>query len=136
MGQIIKRAKGKAAARGRRHNRLRKHLAGTTARPRLVVSRSARHMFVQVVDDTVGKTLASASTMEADLRAFEGDKTAKARSVGKLVAERAKKAGVEASLYLVKGGGHGNGFGPEVQERVRDFFDQHLRPARAAAAAP
>ncbi len=99
MGQIIKRAKGKAAARGRRHNRLRKHLAGTTARPRLVVSRSARHMFVQVVDDTVGKTLASASTMEADLRAFEGDKTAKARSVGKLVAERAKKAGVEAVVF-------------------------------------
>jgi large subunit ribosomal protein L18 len=99
MGQIIKRAKGKAAARGRRHNRLRKHLAGTTARPRLVVSRSARHMFVQVVDDTVGKTLASASTMEADLRGFEGDKTAKARSVGKLVAERAKKAGVEAVVF-------------------------------------
>jgi large subunit ribosomal protein L18 len=99
MGQIIKRAKGKSAARGRRHNRLRKHLAGTTARPRLVVSRSARHMFVQVVDDTVGKTLASASTMEADLRGFEGDKTAKARSVGKLVAERAKKAGVEAVVF-------------------------------------
>ena len=99
MGQFIKRGKGKAAARGRRHNRLRKHLAGTTARPRLVVSRSARHMFVQVVDDTVGKTLASASTMEADLRAFEGDKTAKARSVGKLVAERAKKAGVEAVVF-------------------------------------
>ena len=99
MAMIIKRAKGKAAARGRRHNRLRKHLAGTTARPRLVVSRSARHMFVQVVDDTVGKTLASASTMEADLRAFEGDKTAKARSVGKLVAERAKKAGVEAVVF-------------------------------------
>jgi len=56
-------------------------------------------MFVQVVDDTVGKTLASASTMEADLRAFEGDKTAKARSVGKLVAERAKKAGVEAVVF-------------------------------------
>ncbi|MFN8046699.1 MAG: 50S ribosomal protein L18 [Dermatophilaceae bacterium] len=99
MGQIIKRAKGKSAARGRRHNRLRKHLAGTTARPRLVVSRSARHMFVQVVDDTVGKTLASASTMEADLRGFEGDKTAKARSVGKLVAERAKTAGVDAVVF-------------------------------------
>jgi large subunit ribosomal protein L18 len=99
MGQIIKRAKGKAAARGRRHNRLRKHLAGTTARPRLVVSRSARHMFVQVVDDTVGKTLASASTMEADLRGFEGDKTAKAKKVGELVAERAKAAGVEAVVF-------------------------------------
>ena len=99
MGQIIKRAKGKSAARGRRHNRLRKHLAGTAARPRLVVSRSARHIFVQVVDDVVGKTLVSASTMEADLRGFEGDKTAKAKKVGELVAERAKAAGVEAVVF-------------------------------------
>jgi large subunit ribosomal protein L18 len=99
MGQIIKRAKGKSAARGRRHNRLRKRLAGTAGRPRLVVSRSARHMFVQVVDDTVGKTLASASTMEADLRGFDGDKTAKAKRVGELVAERAKAAGVEAVVF-------------------------------------
>ena len=86
MAQIIKRAKGKAAARGRRHFRLRKHLTGTAGRPRLVVSRSARHVFVQVVDDTEGKTLASASTMEADLRSFDGDKTAKAKRVGELVA--------------------------------------------------
>lgn len=99
MGQIIKRAKGKAAARGRRHNRLRKHLAGTAARPRLVVSRSARHVFVQVVDDSVGQTLASASTMEADLRGFDGDKTAKAKRVGELLAERAKAAGVEAVVF-------------------------------------
>ena len=99
MGQIIKRAKGKSAARGRRHNRLRKHLAGTAARPRLVVSRSARHIFVQVVDDVVGKTLVSASTMEADLRGFEGDKTAKAKKVGELVAERAKAAGVDEVVF-------------------------------------
>jgi large subunit ribosomal protein L18 len=99
MGQIIKRAKGKSAARGRRHNRLRKRLAGTAARPRLVVSRSARHIFVQVVDDVVGKTLVSASTMEADLRGFEGDKSAKAKKVGELVAERAKAAGVEAVVF-------------------------------------
>jgi large subunit ribosomal protein L18 len=99
MGQIIKRAKGKAAARGRRHNRLRKRLAGTAARPRLVVSRSARHIFVQVVDDVVGKTLVSASTMEADLRGFEGDKTAKAKKVGELVAERAKAAGVDEVVF-------------------------------------
>ena len=99
MGQIIKRAKGKSAARGRRHNRLRKRLAGTAARPRLVVSRSARHIFVQVVDDVVGKTLVSASTMEADLRGFDGDKTAKAKKVGELVAERAKAAGVEAVVF-------------------------------------
>ena len=99
MGQIIKRAKGKSAARGRRHNRLRKRLSGTGLRPRLVVSRSSRHVFVQVVDDTVGKTVASASTMEADLRGFEGDKTAKAKKVGELVAERAKAAGVEAVVF-------------------------------------
>ena len=87
------------AARGRRHLRLRKRIAGTTTRPRLVVNRSARHMFVQVVDDSVGKTLASASTMEADLRSFEGDKTAKAKRVGELVAERAKAAGVSAVVF-------------------------------------
>ncbi|MBK9475148.1 MAG: 50S ribosomal protein L18 [Tetrasphaera sp.] len=96
---MIKRAKGKAAARGRRHFRLRKHLSGTAARPRLVVSRSSRHVFVQVVDDTEGKTLASASTMESDLRTFDGDKTAKAKRVGELVAERAKAAGVEAVVF-------------------------------------
>ncbi|MCA0291100.1 MAG: 50S ribosomal protein L18 [Actinobacteria bacterium] len=96
---IVKRGKSKAAARGRRHDRIRKHVAGTTERPRLVVSRSSRHLFVQVVDDTVGKTLASASTMEADLRAFDGDKTAKAKKVGELLAERAKAAGVESVVF-------------------------------------
>jgi large subunit ribosomal protein L18 len=96
---IVKRAKGKSAARGRRHLRLRKKVTGTTGRPRLVVSRSSRHVFVQIVDDTLGKTVASASTMEADLRSFEGDKTAKARKVGELLAERAKSAGVEAVVF-------------------------------------
>ena len=85
--------------RSRRHLRVRKKVAGTPARPRLVVTRSARHMFVQVVDDTQGVTLASASTMEADLRGAADDKTAKARTVGKLVAERAKKAGVDAVVF-------------------------------------
>jgi large subunit ribosomal protein L18 len=99
MALIIKRAKGKSAARGRRHLRLRKKLSGTALRPRLVVSRSSRHVFVQVVDDTVGRTVASASTMEADLRSFEGDKTAKARRVGELLAERAKSAGVDAVVF-------------------------------------
>ena len=68
-------------------------------RPRLVVSRSARHVFVQVVDDTLGTTVASASTMEADVRTLDGDKTAKAKKVGELVAERAKAAGVEAVVF-------------------------------------
>ena len=91
--------KGKAVARQRRHLRLRKKISGTAAQPRLVVTRSARHMTAQVVDDTVGKTVASASTLEADLRAFDGDKTAKARKIGELVAERAKAAGVEAVVF-------------------------------------
>lgn len=85
----------KAASKLRRQVRGRKKIFGSAERPRLVVSRSAKHMFVQVIDDTRGRTLASASTMEADLRSFEGDKSAKARKVGALVAERAKSAGVE-----------------------------------------
>ena len=89
----------KSAARARRHARLRKKVVGTAARPRLVVTRSARHVFVQVIDDAKGHTLASASTMEADMRGFAGDKTAKARKVGELVAERAKQAGVDAVIF-------------------------------------
>src|ERR1700712_3045890 len=93
------RGKSKAAARGRRHARLRKKVVGTEVRPRLVVTRSARHVFVQVVDDSKGHTLASASTLAADLRTFDGDKTAKAHKVGELVAERAKAAGVDAVVF-------------------------------------
>jgi large subunit ribosomal protein L18 len=93
------RGKSKSAARSRRHTRLRKKVEGTTVRPRLVVTRSARHVFVQVVDDSKGFTVASASTMEADLRTFDGDKTAKSRKVGELVAERAKAAGVDAVVF-------------------------------------
>jgi large subunit ribosomal protein L18 len=89
----------KSVARARRHVRVRKKVTGTPARPRLVVTRSSRHVFVQVVDDSVGRTVAYASTMEADLRAHEGDKTAKARRVGALVAERAKAAGVAAVVF-------------------------------------
>ena len=89
----------KSAQRDRRHARLRKRISGTAERPRLVVTRSARHVFVQVVDDSKGHTVASASTLESDLRTFDGDKTAKARKVGELVAERAKKAGVEAVVF-------------------------------------
>ena len=86
-------------SRLRRQVRGRKKVAGTSERPRLVVTRSSRHITVQVVDDLVGKTLASASTMEADLRSYDGDKTAKARKVGELVAERAKSAGVEGVVF-------------------------------------
>jgi large subunit ribosomal protein L18 len=119
MAMIVKRAKGKSAARGRRHLRLRKKVAGTTARPRLVVSRSSRHVFVQIVDDTIGKTVASASTMEADLRSFDGDKTAKARKVGELLAERAKSAGVEAVVFD-RGGNKYHGRIAAIAEGARE----------------
>ena len=85
--------------RKRRHLRVRKKISGTAQRPRLVVTRSSRHVVAQLVDDKVGQTIASASTMEGDLRTFAGDKTAKARKVGNLLAERAKKAGVEAVVF-------------------------------------
>jgi large subunit ribosomal protein L18 len=93
------RGKSKADARDRRHLRLRKKLAGTALRPRLVVTRSARHVFVQVVDDSKGITLASASTMEAELRKFDGDKSAKSTKIGLLIAERAKSAGVTEVVF-------------------------------------
>jgi large subunit ribosomal protein L18 len=86
-------------SRLRRQVRGRKKISGTAERPRLVVTRSTKHITVQVVDDLVGKTLAYASTMEADLRGFTGDKTAKAKKVGELVAERAKSAGVEDVVF-------------------------------------
>lgn len=91
--------KGVAKARQRRHHRVRKNVTGTPARPRLVVTRSTRHLVVQVVDDSSGTTLAHASTMEADLRAAEADKTAKARTVGELVGQRAKSVGVDAVVF-------------------------------------
>ena len=86
-------------ARLQRQVRGRKNLSGTAERPRLVVTRSAKHISVQVVDDLVGHTLVSASTMEADLRSFTGDKTEKAKKVGALVAERAKGAGIESVVF-------------------------------------
>jgi len=111
--------KGKGISRSRRHLRVRKKVAGTAARPRLVVKRSTRHVFVQVVDDTVGRTVASASTMEADLRGLEADKTAKARRVGELVAERAKAAGVEAVVFD-RGGNRFHGRVAAVAEGARE----------------
>ncbi|NNH71839.1 50S ribosomal protein L18 [Nocardia uniformis] len=83
----------------RRHFRLRKKIEGTTERPRLVVHRSARHLHAQLVDDSIGKTLAAASTVEADVRALEGDKSAKGAKVGELIAARAKAAGVDAVVF-------------------------------------
>ena len=93
------RGKSKSAARGRRHLRLRKKIEGTAARPRLVVTRSARHVFVQIVDDAKGHTLVSASTMEADLRKSSDDKSAKSKAVGLLLAQRAKAAGISEVVF-------------------------------------
>jgi len=90
---------GRVKSRLRRQVRGRKKLSGTAVRPRLVVTRSSKHITCQVVDDLVGKTLAYASTMETDLRGFEGDKTAKAKKVGELVAERAKEIGVVTVVF-------------------------------------
>ena len=111
--------KGKQIARQRRHLRLRKKVVGTAARPRLVVTRSARHVVAQVVDDAVGRTIASASTLEVDLRGTEGDKTAKARKVGELVAARAKAAGVEAVVFD-RGGNKYHGRVAAVAEGARE----------------
>ncbi len=86
-------------ARLRRQVRGRKKISGTPERPRLVVTRSAKHISVQVVDDLVGKTLCYASSMEADVRALSDDKTSKAKLVGELVAERAKQQGVDAVVF-------------------------------------
>src|SRR5215469_3864356 len=86
------------ALRTKRHLRGRKKISGSLARPRLVVNRSAKNMFVQLIDDVAGHTLASASTLEAAVKQAEGDKTAKARQVGKLIAERAIAAGVQAAV--------------------------------------
>jgi large subunit ribosomal protein L18 len=94
-----KHTSARVASRLRRQVRGRKKVSGTAERPRMVVTRSSRHMTVQVVDDLVGKTLASASTMEADVRSLSGDKSAKARRVGELVAERAKAAGVDGVVF-------------------------------------
>jgi large subunit ribosomal protein L18 len=89
----------RAAAQAKRHLRVRKKVTGSPQRPRLVVNRSTRHMFAQIVDDTKGQTLASASTLDASIRTAEGDKTAKAKLVGALLAERAKSAGITAVVF-------------------------------------
>jgi large subunit ribosomal protein L18 len=103
-GRISSRTDARAAARARRHLRVRKKVSGSAARPRLVITRSARHLFAQIVDDTAGSTVVSASTMDASIRGASGDKTAKAKQVGSLLAERAAAAGVTAVVF--DRGGH------------------------------
>ena len=98
-GRVRPHTHATAAGRVRRHLRVRKRVTGTASRPRLVVNRSARHMFAQIVDDSAGRTLASASTMDSAIRAAAGDKTAKARQVGELLARRAAEAGIVAVVF-------------------------------------
>ena len=97
--RITGRTAPRVSARQRRHLRVRKKIEGSAAIPRLVVTRSARNTFAQLIDDTVGNTLASASTLEATIRAADGDKTAKAKQVGMLLAERAAQAGVSSAVF-------------------------------------
>ena len=96
---VKKSLSAKTAALEKRQNRGRKTISGTPDRPRLVVTRSSRHILVQLIDDIKGHTLASASTMEADLRATKADKSAKAKKVGELIAKRAKDAGVDQVVF-------------------------------------
>jgi large subunit ribosomal protein L18 len=120
MALAVKIRRGdKNVARSRRHLRVRKKVSGTTTRPRLVVTRSSRHIYVQVVDDVAGRTLASASTMEADLRSLTGDKTAKARKVGELVGQRAKDAGVD-SVVFDRGGNRYHGRVAAIADGARE----------------
>ncbi len=91
--------KGKSVSRARRHLRVRKKITGTATRPRLVVTRSNRHMVAQLVDDSTSRTLVSASTLEVDMREAEGTKKDKARRVGQLIALRSREAGIESAVF-------------------------------------
>ena len=97
LGQSV--SETRRTSRLRRHTRLRKKVAGTPERPRLMVNRSSRHIHVQLVDDQSGTTLAAASSIEADVRAVDGDKKAHSIRVGQLIAERAKAAGVDTVVF-------------------------------------
>ena len=79
--------------------RVRKKITGSADRPRLAVKRSSRHIFAQLVDDAEGRTLASASTLEPDVRSAEGDKKARAHQAGQLLASRAREAGITAAVF-------------------------------------
>ncbi len=89
----------RGAARRKRHDRIRLHMAGTEVRPRLAVFRSLNHIYAQVIDDASGRTLAAASTVETELHSSDSTKSEKAAVVGRLVAERARAAGVERVVF-------------------------------------
>jgi len=92
-------AASRGAAREKRHERIRLRLAGTPSRPRLAVFRSLNHIYAQVIDDTSGRTLAAASSLEKELRVAKQTKTEEANAVGRRVAERARSAGVEHVVF-------------------------------------
>ncbi|ORA07612.1 MULTISPECIES: 50S ribosomal protein L18 [Mycobacterium] len=97
MGQSV--SATRRVSRLRRHARLRKKIAGTGQRPRLVINRSARHIHVQLVNDENGTTVAAASSIEDDVRSLQGDKKARSVRVGQLIAERAKAAGIDSVVF-------------------------------------
>ncbi len=118
MSYAIK-GKGKRIGKIRRHQRVRKKIRGTAERPRLVVTRSNKHVFVQVVNDDLGETLVWASTMEPELRADTSEKTAKAHVVGTLIAQRAKEAGIDTVVFD-RGGNKYHGRVAAVAEGARE----------------
>lgn len=111
--------KGKAVARLRRHARLRKRIAGTTEVPRLVVSRSNRNMVAQIIDDSKGVTLVSASTLTADMRDFKGTKVEAAQKVGELIAQKAVAAGI-SKVVFDRGGNKYHGRVAAVAQGARE----------------
>src|SRR4051794_39134146 len=106
-GHVAGAAEQRRTSRARRHRRVRKRVNGTAARPRLVVTRSLRQIYAQVVDDGAGRTVASASSLDSSLRGGDGDKSARAKAVGALVAQRAKEAGVTAVVFDRAGNKYG-----------------------------
>ena len=109
----------RSAAQAKRHLRVRKRVTGSPQRPRLVVNRSSRHIFAQIVDDTKGQTLAAASTLDASIREADGDKKAKARQVGTLRARKATEAGI-TSVVFDRGGYAYHGRLAELAEGARE----------------
>jgi large subunit ribosomal protein L18 len=89
----------RGAARQKRHDRIRLRVEGDGSRPRLAVFRSLKHIYAQVIDDSAGKTLAAASTLDADLKGKDGSKSEDAAAVGVLIAQRARAAGVERVVF-------------------------------------
>jgi large subunit ribosomal protein L18 len=97
--RTLQRGDDKRSARARRRLRIRRKISGTAARPRLAVYRSNRHIYVQLIDDVSSRTVASASDRELGGGGTKGDKKVVAKSVGALIADRAKQAGVQGAVF-------------------------------------